>query len=169
MLSNPRSPILSPLIPIFEFPDIFDSKPESKVFKSFLQQLENSHNFNKISHQQHILEKVKIKMSISFSLIFLGLKNSKIITLRVFWHARSNCFLIYAFLYFIPKKEEKAISEKKWEMESPNIYSLRMDDNWIFFSESDRTRIICLLNIFPKKCKNYGKIQLKRWRMIGIS
>ena len=62
MLSNPRSPILSPLIPIFEFPDIFDSKPESKVFKSFLQQLENSHNFNKISHQQHILEKVKIKI-----------------------------------------------------------------------------------------------------------
>lgn len=64
MFSNTRSPILSPLLPISEFPDVFDSKPESKVFKSFFQQLESISNVDKIRHQQQILEKLKIKAPI---------------------------------------------------------------------------------------------------------
>ena len=57
-----KSPLQSPLFPISEFPDAFDSKPEAKAFKKFFELLENDHTPNKLKHQQLIHEKLKVKV-----------------------------------------------------------------------------------------------------------
>ena len=47
---------------ISEFPEGFDSNPEAKTFKLFLQGLENSTNNDNFQHQNTILEKLRKKI-----------------------------------------------------------------------------------------------------------
>lgn len=45
-----------------EFPKVFESNPQAKAFKQFIEQLEHSKNQLKTQHQQEILEKIKVKV-----------------------------------------------------------------------------------------------------------
>lgn len=51
-----------PMGPLLEFSLMFDSKPEAKAFKNFLQTLENENSYTKNQNQNQIREKVKIKI-----------------------------------------------------------------------------------------------------------
>ena len=45
-----------------EFPIVFESNPQAKAFKKFVEQLDNSKNQLKIQYQQEILTQIKVKV-----------------------------------------------------------------------------------------------------------
>ena len=53
---------ITPLVPIIEFHEAFESIAGAKAFKSFFQSLDSSKIETKIQHESQILEKLKKKI-----------------------------------------------------------------------------------------------------------